>query len=235
MEERFLAHERDERWVYVALAVLALAYIIYRYRGSIDLPVVSLRSLRKVGTTVPYVLATFFGIFFQAWNRKKFERIRKKWEADLKLEGVVRQRVDVTTWHGGRKRQSFQADIYMTNAALYVFDRARRRDPMRLGFGGGVGSGFVDGAALLPAAAGGPRRVRILTGGAGEVSFEFATPDADAWWTDIRRALRQPADVEAELAAAEIDEESEGPLSRGSIWEGIVGAVREEIGVRREP
>ena len=140
--------------------------------------------------------------------------------------------MDVTVWHGGRKRQSFQADIYMTNAALYVFDRARKRDPMRLAFGGGVGSGFVDGAALLPASAGGPRRVRVLTG---EASFEFATPDAEAWWTDIRRALRQPTDVEAELAAAEVDEESEGPLSRGSIWEGIVGAVREEMGTRREP
>ena len=91
LEGRFLAHERDERWVYVALAVLALAYIIYRYRESIDLPVVSLRSLRKLGTTAPYVLATFFGIFFQAWNRRRFERIRKKWEADLKLERSARR------------------------------------------------------------------------------------------------------------------------------------------------
>jgi hypothetical protein len=235
LEERFLAHERDERWVYVALAILAIAYVVYRYWDSIDLPAFSFRGLRKLGTTLPYVLATFFGVFFQAWNRRRVERIRKRWEADLALEGVVRQREDVSAWHRGRKRESFQADIYMTGAALYVFDRARKRDPMRLTLGRGEKGGFVGGAALVQASDGGPRRVRVLAAAGGEVILEFTTPDADGWWMAIRRALRQPADLEAELAAADVDEGSGAARSGGSMWEGIVGSVREEIGVRREP
>ena len=226
-----MAHERDERWVYVALAVLVIAYVVYRYRGSIDLPAVSLRGLRRLGGTIPYVLATLMGVFFQAWGRRKAERVRKQWENALKLEGIVRQGTDVAVWYVGRRRQSFRADIYLTGAALYVFDRARRREPVRLALGRRIGGGFIEGATLRAGPAGGPRTVRILTGGVGGANLEFATPDVEAWWTRIRRSLGQPTDVEAELAKGDGDE---GPGTESSIWGGIVDAVREEIEVRRE-
>lgn len=224
-----MAQERDERWVYVALAVLAVAYVVYRYRGSIDLPDVSLRSFRKIGGTIPYLFATLIGVFFQAWGRRKADRARRKMEADASLEGVVRQATDVTALYGGQKRQSAQVDIIMTRAALYVFDRARRRAPARLAFGG---AGGVAGAALRPGPAGGPRMVRVLAGSGDD--FQFATPDAESWWTGIRRALGQSADLESELAASEAREEPGAHASSSSVWGGIVDAVRAEMDVRRE-
>ena len=227
-----MAHERDERWVYVALAVLAIGYVIYRYRGAIDLPAVPWRRLRGVASALPYLLATFAGVFFQAWNRRRLAAIRKKWEADLRLEGIVRQGTDLTVWVGGRKRQSLQADVYMTRTAVYVFDRGRRREPMRLGFGPATGSAVLVGAALRPGEVGASRSVRVSIGGASDSYIEFASPDAQSWWVEIRRALGQPTDVEAELAAGDEIREKASP---GSVWAGIVEAVRDEIEVRREP
>ena len=96
----------------------------------------------------------------------------------------------------------------------------------------GAGAAALRGAALLPGAAGGPRSVRIATGGTSDAYIEFATPDAQSWWVEVRRALGQPADVEAELAAHEGVEET---LPAASVWAGIVDAVRDEIEVRREP
>lgn len=228
-----MAHERDERWVYVALVVLAVAYAVYRYRGSIHLPALSVRGLSKIGSTVPYVLATLLGVFFQAWGRRRADRARKAMEAGIALEGIVRQVTDVTAWYGGHRRQSSQVDVHMTRAALYVFDRGGRRDPVRLAFGESAGGGRVAGVALRPGPAGGPRMVRVLIGG--DAYFEFATADAESWWADMRRALGQPADVEAELAESDAYERPDGSGSSGSIWGGIVDAVREEIEVRREP
>ena len=71
-------HERDERWVYVVLALLAIAYVIYKYGTSLEIPDVSFRGFGKVATTLPYLAATFFGVLFQMWNKKKQTAARKR-------------------------------------------------------------------------------------------------------------------------------------------------------------
>lgn len=200
-----MAHERDERWVYVALIVLALAYLIYRYGTSIEFPDVSFRSfrgLRKLASTLPYLAATFFGVFFQIWNRRKQAAARARMEEDLKREGVVRQvgglRVDV----GERRKQSFEADLFLTRLALYVFDRAQKRGPSRLPVQRVSDGTFLMDASLVQGASDLPPAVRVEVGGKGGQPFEFAPTDAVAWWMDLRSALGKTADVEAELAAA---------------------------------
>ena len=123
-----MPHERDERWVYVALAVLAIAFVAYTLRNSIDLSRASFDWVRKLGGTAPYALATLFGIFFQMWNRKRLERVRKKWEADIRVEGLLRQGSDVTVVFARGAKGSFRADVHLTRSALYLFDRGGRRD-----------------------------------------------------------------------------------------------------------
>ncbi len=203
-----LPQERDERWVYVALAVLAVAYVVYRYGTSVDLPDVSFRKLGKLTTALPYLAATFFGVFFQMWGRKKQAAARKRMEEGLVREGALRQAEGVTVHVGLRRKQSFEADIFLTRVALYVFDRARKRDPMRIPTQRASGTAFIEDASLERGASEGPPTVRVQLGGVAGWPLLFSVPDAVAWWMDIRSAIGKSTDVEAELAGRHRDERS---------------------------
>ncbi len=211
-----MAQERDERWTYVALAVLIVAYVVYRYRGSIDFSKLSLPlgRLKPLGATVPYVLASVFGVLFQLWNRRRIAALRQRLEDSLRFEGLVRQGPDVQILFGGGARGSLRADVYLTRAALYVFDKGGRRDPMRIPLerGSPVGPSVVD-AVLVPKDSAGGQLVRIVVGGRTGFSIEFAGPDAGGWWADIRKALGKSSDAEAYLEEREReDREAVAPV-----------------------
>jgi hypothetical protein len=101
-------------------------------------------------------------------------------------------------------RGSFQADVYLTRSAFYLFDRGGRREPMRfpLTASSARDAAVVD-ASLAPGAAQGARAVRVHIRGPAPVEIEFQTPDAEGWWTDLRRSLGRsvrggPPEVTAE-------------------------------------
>lgn len=189
--------ERDERWVYVALAILAVAYVVYRYRGSVDLPDLSFHGLRKVAGTLPYLVATFFGVFFQIWGRRKQAADRKRMEEELLREGSVRQAQGVMVQLGRRRMQSFEADLHLTRAALYVFDTAGKRAPMRVQIRRSTHGAFVEDASIEAGAGDGPPVVIVAMGGPARQSLGFSTSDAKGWWVDIRGALGKSTDVTA--------------------------------------
>lgn len=199
-----MPHERDERWVYVVLAILAIAFVAYTFRDSIDVSRASFDWVRRLGGTAPYALATLFGIFFQVWNRRRLERLRKKWEADMRAEGLLRQGTDLKVVFAEGARGSLRADVYLTRSAFYLFDRGGRREPMRfpLTASSARDAAVVD-ASLAPGAAPGGRAVRVYVRGPAPIQIEFRAPDAEGWWTDLRRALGRsvrggPAETTAE-------------------------------------
>jgi len=189
-QEETLPHERDERWVLVALAVLAIAFAVYAFRDSIDLSRVSFDWVKKLGGTASYGLATAFAVFFQLWNRKRLDRVRKKWEAGIKSEGPLRQGLGLKVVFSEGAKGSLTGDVHLTRSALYLFDRAGRREPMRFLLAPSSPSdAVVADATLVSDAAGGARTVRIYVRGRASFRFEFQTPDAEGWRTDLRRVL----------------------------------------------
>ncbi len=206
-QEELLPHERDERWVYVALAVLGVAFAAYAFRDSIDLSRVSFDWVKKVGGTVPYAFATLFGVFFQLWNRKRLERVRKKWEANIRTEGLLRQGSDLKVVFADGAKGSLKADVHLTRSAFYLFDRGGRREPMRFPLtpSSPRDSAVVD-ATLAPDPAQGARVVQVHIRGPAPFRIEFRTPDAEGWRTDLRRALGWSGSAAAREATAESEE-----------------------------
>jgi len=187
-----MPQERDERWVYVALAVLAVAYLFYRLRGSVD---IDLRSLGKYAAGLGYVVPTLFAVVFGLWNRRRMSAMREEWERQLLAEGLTRQesnvKVRVRAKRGGG---SFAADLRLTRVALYVFDTGGRREPMRFPFhratpGEAAIAGVEEGEGSGPA-----RQVRISLAGPSPVVVEFVSNQAGGWLRDIR--MRLGRDVE---------------------------------------
>jgi len=195
--------ERDERWAIVAIVVLVAAYVVYRYRGGIDLPEFSFGRFRKIGTVLPYLGATLFSVLFQFWNRRRQAAVRANMEARLMREGPVRSAERVSVRQGRGRLQSFEADLYLTRAALYVFDAANKRDPQRIEVQSISEGAFIEDAMLEPNVGGAPPILRIAIGGARRQILELVSPDAAGWWVDVRRALGRSTDVEAELAGQE--------------------------------
>lgn len=204
-----MPHERDERWVYVALAVLAIAYVVYKFGASVELPdvKVSFRGLGRALSTIPYLAATLIGVFFQFWGRRKRVEARKRMEAQLIQEGPVRQGQSIAVRIGRRLGSSFDADLHLTRAALYVLDTAGKRDPMRVPLRRSEGA-FVEDASLAPAAGDGYPTVVVTIGGPARKELLFSSPDASAWWMDIRAALGKPLDVKRS-GEADIDRPGE--------------------------
>ncbi|MBD3349468.1 MAG: hypothetical protein GF400_09800 [Candidatus Eisenbacteria bacterium] len=194
--------ERDERWAPIVLAVLAVAYVVYRYRGDLglDLPDLSFEDLKEFGTALPYLGATLFSVLFQVWNRRRQRAARAEMERQLMREGPMRQVDGMTVRHGRGRRQSFEADLHLTRSALYVFDSGKKRDPMRIAAQSDLEGPYIEDAELLPSASGGPHAVRIMIGGPKPQVFQFTSPDAVGWWIDVRRTIGKSTDVEAELA-----------------------------------
>ena len=199
--------ERDERWVYAVLVLLAVAYAAYRFRGSIDLSRVSFDWARRLGGTIPYALATVVGIAFQMWNRKRLERARSKLLKDLQGEGVLREEPNLKVAFTEGARGSLRADVHLTRAALYLFDRTGRREPMRFPLvAASARDGVVDGVTLSEGAGEAARAVQIQIRGPAPFRVEFETADARGWWTDVLRATGRSVPATAPWAAAEPEE-----------------------------
>lgn len=216
-----MPHERDERWAYVALAILAVLYIAYAFRDSLDLSRISFAWARKLGGTIPYVAATFFGVFFQLWNKKRLEKVRKKWKADIGAEGLLRQGLDLKVAFADGMKGSLRADVYLTRSALYLFDRASRRDPMRLPLlRSSSRDPAVVGASLGPSEGPGERVVRIHVQGPSPFRVEFASPDAEGWRIDVRRVLGRAGSPAALDDGGQEPGPDEAPAGPRGLWSG---------------
>ena len=216
-----MSHERDERWVYVALAILAVAYVAYTFRDSLDLSRISFAWVRKLGGTIPYVAATFFGVFFQLWNKKRVEKVRKVWEAGIRAEGLLRQGLDLKVAFADGMKGSLRADVFLTRSALYLFDRGGRRDPMRLPL---VPSSSQDpavvGASLGPTEDQGMRAVRIRVQGPSPFDIVFRSPDADGWRIDVRRVVGRAGSPAALDDGGQEPGPDEAPAGPRGLWSG---------------
>jgi hypothetical protein len=202
-----LPRERDERWVYVALAILAVAYAVYAFRDSIDLSRFSFDWAKKLGGTASYGLATVFAIFFQIWNKRRLERVRKKWEDGIKIEGQLRQGLGLKVAFTGGAKGSLKADVHLSRSALYLFDRGGRREPMRFPVtASSPRDAVLAGVAASREAGAGGRAVRIDIQGPSPFRIEFVTPDAEGWEADILRALGRSPRRAAPEADAEYQE-----------------------------
>jgi hypothetical protein len=191
-----VARERDERWVYVALAVLALAYLAYRYRASIHIPT---RGLSKIASsTVAYALAPIIGFIAQILARKRNAAARRVWDASMTTEGRLRDELSVRASSGERWKGSFQADVHLTRSALYVLDRGGRRNPMRFALRPGTHNELHVAAARVSAdSERSEGTVHIQAGGPSRIVLEFVSTDALGWLADLRRALPKPVELVA--------------------------------------
>jgi hypothetical protein len=217
--------ERDERWAYVALAVLACAYIVYRVYGAGGLTIPSVEGLgitsvdlsrlklRELGRALPYVAAPLIAVLTELFRRRRAREARRQWEERVRTEGFVREEenVEVGIVKGGRG--TFAADLRLTRAALYMLDRSGRRDPVRFALGpaGGSESSVTD-ARLIRAVTQGRPRVRVAVSEPAGLTFEFASVSAEAWWSDIRRLLGKS--TRADDAQA-LEEGTEAPVALG--------------------
>jgi hypothetical protein len=187
-----MSRERDERWVYGAMAVLGIAYLAYRYRSSLHIP--SIHGLSKVtSSTVAYALAPLIGIFARLVARRRNEATRRRWEASMRSEGHLRDELSVRVRSGERRRGAFLADVHLTRAAFYMLDRSGRREPMRLLLRPGTAHDLHVGDARVVAEPGrSDGTVHVESGGPTKIVVEFESGDAQGWRSDLRRALAKP-------------------------------------------
>ena len=200
-------HERDERWAYVALAVLAVGYIVYRIAVGSDFAGLSISGLSirlpdlklgKFGKSLPYLFAPLFAVISELIKRKKARAMREEWERRARTEGLLREEENVKVKLTDGARGSVQADVRLTRAAFYVIDRGGRRDPMRFVF---LSSSNADVVVLDVSINEGRtpelRRVRVRMGGAAQLVLEFESRQGEAWWSSLRHSLGKSADREA--------------------------------------
>jgi hypothetical protein len=199
-----LDQERDERWAYVALAVLVVAYIAYRFMGSFDLTDLSVRLSElnpgRFGKSLPYLFAPLFAVLSEVIRRRKARAIREDWERRVRAEGLLRaeENLKVRFVEGGRG--SVQGDVRLTRAALYLLDNSGRREPMRFALSRSAGSdAAVLDVSLRDGSSPSLRRVRVVIGAAGggnRQAFEFESREGEAWRSNLRSVLRKPAETE---------------------------------------
>ncbi len=188
-----MAEERDERWVYVALAAIAVGYLVHaNWETIVDR--VSLRGIGRFTSSIGYLVAPLGAAALALYRRKKAEGTKREWEQQAFAEGIVREEQGVS----GRKvdtkgRGTFRADLRLTRMALYVFDRSGRVEPMRLlvHMEAVTDLGLYD-VEYEPGRAGGSFTVRVV--GKSKFGLRFESAQALGWWTDIRKVLGLPAD-----------------------------------------
>jgi hypothetical protein len=201
-----LAEERNERWVLVALAVLAVAYVVYRYRDSID---IDLSSLAKPARSLGYFVAPLLAVLTQIWKRRKTKAAREGWEKGILQEGLVRRERGLRArLVNGKQGGAFPAEVSLTRAALYLFDDSGRRDPMRFPLLRETLKDFgLSDVRVDPGGEGGQAWVRIRVTGPSSFGVEFLSAHGEHWWVDVRRAIGKSADLA--LLAPDIEYEEE--------------------------
>ncbi len=200
-------HERDERWAYVALAVLVVGYIVYRIAVSPGFTGPSIRGLSirlpdlnlgRFGKSLPYLFAPLFAVISELVRRKKAKAVREEWESRARSEGFLREEKNVKVRLTDGARGSVQADVRLTRAAFYVVDRGGRRDPMRFVFLSSSNSDIVVlDVSIDEGRTPELRRVRVRMGGAARLVLEFESRHGEAWWSSLRHSLGKSAEREA--------------------------------------
>jgi hypothetical protein len=190
--------------------VLAAAYVLYRlYLAEGDaLPSLDFSrfKLGELGRSLPYLVAPLIAVLTEFYRRRRARAVRKEWETRERMEGFVRgeEDIEVRIVKGGRG--AFRADLRLTRAALYLFDKSGRREPVRLALSSpGLAEAAVEDAQLIGDAGGGRPRVRISTTGTKGMTFEFESAGAEAWWVDLRRSLGKPTRRDADGGPAVAD------------------------------
>jgi hypothetical protein len=107
---------------------------------------------------------------------------------------------------------SFRADLSLTRAAFYLFDRSGRREPMRLGMGREREQDFAVSEVVMGAVGErGEATVRVRVEGPSAFWIEFGSGQAGTWWTELRRATGRSSDLRRHLE--QTVEEAEGAAS----------------------
>lgn len=188
-----MSRERDERWAYVVLAVLLVAFVVYRGGGaswfsgvSLKLPDIEAAPFVK---NLPYLFAPLLAVLSEIWRRRRARALKVEWEMRARSEGLRREAEDVAVRFVSGARGTMRADARLTRAAMYLFDRSGRRSVMRLLLaGGGEGDHRVAGVSLTGGGPGERPRLRVSVKGPAAFEFEMASLDADGWWADLRNS-----------------------------------------------
>jgi hypothetical protein len=188
-----LSHERDERWAYVVLVVLLVAFAVYRGAGASWFSGVSLRfpdiEAGPFLRNLPYLFAPLFAVLSEIWRRRRAKALKAEWERRAREEGLRREAEDVAVRFVSGARGTMRADARLTRAAMYLFDRSGRRPVMRLLLsGGGEGDHAVAGVSLAGGGPGERPRLRVSVRGPAAFEFEMDSPAADGWWADMRNS-----------------------------------------------
>lgn len=196
-----MTHERDERWAYIVLAVLVVAYIVYRgwasdwlSQVSIDIPRPRLGGFAK---SISYIAAPLIAVLSEVFRRKRAKMVREEWEKRVREEGFLRDEEDVKMRFVEGGRGTIQVDVRLTRAALYLFDRAGRKEPMRFGVSRTPLTDYVLSDAKV-LAGDSPERpvVRVTMSGPSAYVLQFTSTNAGGWAADIGRLLGRPVERE---------------------------------------
>ncbi len=188
-----MAEERDERWMYIALGLIIAGYLVYHNWDTIA-DNVNLRHLGRAGSSLAYIIAPIVAAATALARRRKMEAVLKQWEKTALTEGVIREERGVPAKIEGDKK-TFKADIRLTRNAFYVLDMTGRREHMRIMIHlDSVNDLGLFDAEYSPSASGGAGSFTVRVVGRSTFGIRFTSPQALAWWTDIRKALGLRAD-----------------------------------------
>jgi hypothetical protein len=208
-----LNHERDERWAYVALAVIAVAYIVYRYVGKegfsdLDFRPPDLRGgIGKLAKAIPYLAAPLFAVLSEIYRRRKARAMREEWDRRVREEGFIRRQDGVAVRLSEGVSGKLQGDVLLTRVALYITDKSWHREPTRLVFEPSrKGEPLVEDVTVTPGTRPALAIVHVRVGGSAHFTAEFASEESEAWESDLRRRIRLPKPAHAR---AEADREPE--------------------------
>lgn len=217
-----MTHERDERWAYIVLGLLVVAYVVYRAAStdwlsglSLDLSSFKPRGLNlgalklgAVGRTLPYLAAPLIAVLSEVFRRRRARAVKTMWETKARAEGFLRDEEDLKVRFVQGGRGTMQSDVRLTRAAIYFLDRAGRREPMRFGISRDPGTGYaLKDVRFIPGKAAERPAVRIVISGESAIELEFASANAGGWVADIRRVLGRSPEPPPEEAPEEQTEE----------------------------
>lgn len=195
--------ERDERWMLVALVVLAVAYVVYRLSTregvSLDLGEFGLDirpALRRLGrgaSFLGYLAPAAVAIFAHIFKRRRIESTRRELEETARREGLVRAESGVRARFATRKEKAknyFKADIVLTRAALYVFDLGLSREPMVFSVHtSSPGLPAIREVSVVEGVSAGVSTIVVGLDDAESMTFRFQTSSGERWHSDILRAM----------------------------------------------
>jgi hypothetical protein len=188
-----MAEERNEQWVLFVLAAIAIGYFVYLKHDVIK---IDRKTINKLSSAIPYVVAPLFAILSATWKKRRAAAARKQWNEGALREGIVREESGISVrFVDGRSSRPFRADVRLTRMAFYVFDRSGKRNPMRflINLESVNELGIFD--ARLDRQGGGPITVTVQIVGRVEMGIELTSVNPEGWWVDIRRALRLSSDL----------------------------------------